>query len=152
MALLVCLPPRLANAHPLHTSIAEITADPSGRTLRAMIRVFADDFTLAATRHRGAGSTVLTDAAALAYLQTTFVLTDRSGRRLSLRACGARRAAELLWICVETNVPGGVAGTSLRNGVLCDLHSDQVNIVRSRMKGPASSLLFTRTTPARVLT
>lgn len=145
---------RAADAHPLHTTLTEVTTDATGRTLRAVIRVFADDFGRAVAR----GARVATrsgsadDAAALAYVQRTFVLTARDGRALPLRSCGIRRTADLLWVCVQADSPTGMAGTRVRNGMLCDLYEDQVNIVRVTSHGTTNSLLFTRNETAKPLT
>lgn len=145
---------RPADAHPLHTTLTEVTADASGRTIHAVIRVFADDLGRAIAR----GSRVpiapgsVNDAVALAYVQRTFVLAGRDGRPLPLRSCGIRRTADLLWICVQTESPAGMAGTRVRNAMLCDLYDDQVNIVRTTARGTTNSLLFTRSETAKPLT
>lgn len=145
---------RLADAHPLHTTLSEVTVDPSGRTIHVVIRVFADDFGRAVAR---AGRTPVSpgsanDAAGLAYVQRTFVLAGRDGRALTLRTCGVRRTGDLLWICVEAGAPAGVTGTRVRNAMLCDLYDDQVNIVRVTSRGATNNLLFTRSEPAKPLT
>lgn len=135
---------RLADAHPLHTSLTEIAVDGRGATIRVIIRVFADDFAKAATRADQAK--VVANAGAvstLAYVQRSFVLAD--GRRtLAMRTCGTRRSGELLWICLEADAPTSMARLRLRNALLCDLFEDQINIVRSTLTGAPRSLLFTR--------
>lgn len=139
-------------AHPLHTTVTEITSDPARRVVRAVIRVFADDFGKALGRpDRGASSAPVAEQAALAYLQRAFVLTGRNGRVMPLRSCGTRRTADLLWLCVEADSPTGLAGTRVRNAVLCELYDDQVNIVRTTAGGTASNLLFTRNATAKPL-
>lgn len=139
-------------AHPLHTTVTEITSDPARRVVRAVIRVFADDFGKALARpDRGGSSAPVAEQAALAYLQRAFVLTGRDGRVMPLRSCGTRRTGDLLWLCVETDAPTGLVGTRVRNSVLCELYDDQVNIVRTTAGGTASSLLFTRNATAKPL-
>jgi tetratricopeptide (TPR) repeat protein len=135
---------RLADAHPLHTSLTEIAVDGRGATIRVIIRVFADDFAKAATRADQAKVVANAgDVSTLAYVQRSFVLAD--GRRtLAMRTCGTRRSGELLWICLEADAPTSMARLRLRNALLCDLFEDQINIVRSTLTGAPRSLLFTR--------
>lgn len=142
-----------ASAHPLHTTLTEITTGASGRTLHAVIRVFADDFGRAVARggRSPASPGSADDAVALAYVQRTFVLAGRDGRVLPHRSCGIRRTADLLWICVEAASPGGLSGIRVRNAMLCDLYDDQVNIVRAISPGATNTLMFTRNESAKPL-
>lgn len=123
-----------ANAHPLHTTMTEITAGPAPGALHIVIRVFADDFQRASAPVGGD---------VMAYLRRTFVL--RSGARvLSLRPCGTRRSGELLWICVDASAPSANSPIELRDALLCELYDDQVNLVRSLVGTVPRSILFTR--------
>ena len=149
LMLALSFPARAAERHPLHTTLAEVTVDPSGRALRAVIRVFTED--LSRVVPGGAHSPASADAAGFAYVQSTFVLTDRAGRRIPLKSCATRRTADLSWICVEAALPAGVDGVRLRSSVLCDLYADQVNIVRVALRGRLDSMLFTRADGARAL-
>lgn len=140
--------PRLASAHPLHSTMSELTEDRAHGVVRAMIRVFADDFGTAAeraTRTRLPASLGASwDVAALNYVSTTFGFSDRSGRALPLRSCGTKRTADLLWICVEANSTDGLGALKVRNVMLSDLFDDQVNVVQASVGGARRSLLFTR--------
>ena len=149
-ALALFSPPRPLAAHPLHTTITELTEDRARGTVRAVIRVFADDFgTIVARRSRGAP---LSDATAFAYVSSTFSFTDRAGRILSVQSCGMRRTSDLVWVCVEARSPAGLALLSVRNAVMCDLFDDQVNVVQGTIGGSRRSLLFTRGDRAKRLT
>lgn len=142
VALALFSPHRPLAAHPLHTTITELTEDRAKGTVRAVVRVFADDFgTVVARRSRGAP---LTDANAFAYVSSTFSFIDRTGRTLSVQSCGIRRTADLVWVCVEARSPAGLAPLSVRNAVMCDLFDDQVNVVQGTVSGARRSLLFTR--------
>ena len=144
-AVLVGLPawPSDASAHPLHTTITEVTHQPARQTLRLMIRVFADDFERAVARQGRVQGGAVTDAATLAYLRSAVVVSQGS-RPLPLSACGSRRAGEVIWLCVETPAPANLAGVQLRVALLCEMFEDQVNIVRSLVGASPRSLLFTR--------
>lgn len=146
-AVLLALPITHADAHPLHTTLTELTEDRARGTVRATIRVFADDFGTAVARFaRGRALTPgpVWDAAAFGYVSTAFGFIDRAGRPMTLRSCGLRRSADLLWLCVETDSAEGLALLKVRAGLLCELFGDQVNVVQGMVGGSRRSLLFTR--------
>jgi hypothetical protein len=132
-------------AHPLHTTLTEITVDPSKHTVRAVIRVFADDIGAALVKRSGSkGAPVAaSDADATAYVLSELSIGDQSLRPVALRSCGVKRSGDLLWICLETG-PVDPKVVRVRNTVLCELFSDQVNIVQVSGAGVARSILFTR--------
>lgn len=121
------------SAHPLHTTMTELTEDRLHAVVRATIRVFADDF------GKAKGQT-----SELAYVASSFSFTDRSGRQLALRSCGTRSTGELLWICVEATSAEGLAALRVRNDMLTNLFDDQVNVVQGTVSGARRSLLFTK--------
>ena len=141
LGLLLFLPLRAAVAHPLHTTITELTLDAGGRKVRAVIRIFANDFDAAVAGPRRGP----TDAAARqAYLASRFVLRAADGRQIPLRWRGSRVTDDLLWIELEGDAPAGVRGGTVLSSVAADLFSDQVNIVKARYAGRERTLLFTR--------
>lgn len=145
---------RDARAHPLHTTLTELTEDRARGTVRATIRVFADDFGTAVARHarpRTLAPGAAWDAAAYAYVASAFTVAQRSGRVLALRSCGIRRTGEVLWVCVETTSATGLAPLTVRNAVLTDLFADQVNVVQATVAGARRSVLFTRGDRAKAL-
>ena len=130
MVIRVLLAALALNAHPLHTTITELTEDRSHGMVRATIRVFADDLGKA----RGGRPE-------LAYVVSKFAFTDRNGRPLPLRSCGTRRTGGLLWICVEAPSIEGLAPLRVYNIMLNDLFDDQVNVVQGAVGGARRSLL-----------
>ena len=151
----VTLSARPASAHPLHSTITELSEDRASGVVRATIRVFADDFGTAVARARkGVLPTTAGpqwDATALAYVATTFAFVDPAGRVLSMRSCGTKRTSDLLWICVEAVSPGGLAGLGVNNRMLSDLFDDQVNVVQASVGGARRSLLFTKGDRAKAI-
>ena len=146
--------PAIAYAHPLHSTITELTEDRAHGTVRGTIRVFADDFgTAVAHSRRGQplSAGAQWDAAALAYVASVFAFTDASGRTVTVHSCGTRRTADLLWICVEAPSATGLASLKVRNAILCDLFDDQVNVVQGTMAGSRRSVLFTKGDRAKPL-
>jgi len=139
-----------AAAHPLHTSLAEVINEPASRTFRVMLRVFVDDFataSLANGRARAgsgaAGSAEIPQSPYLAYVRSTFLVTDGRGRQISLVFCGWRRTGELVWLCFRGTAPKGPKGFLVTNNLLFDLYDDQINIVQATYGGRKATLLFT---------
>jgi hypothetical protein len=140
--------PRTADAHPLHTTLSELTVDPSHHTVRTVVRIFVDDLT-AGLSHQHPGTRLVPsgsaiEAQATAYVAGSLSILDRGGTAVALRSCGVRRNAELLWVCIEGNISGDGRDLSLRNAVLCDVFPDQVNIVQVGDGADKRNVLFTR--------
>jgi hypothetical protein len=133
---------RPIEAHPLHTSLAEITYDPAAKEIRVSIRVFMDDFSRAAAAYAAMKSAAATGSG-LMYARASFMIADRAGRVLSLASCGGKRVGDLLWICFHSSAPAGPAGFQVADKILFDLYADQINIVQATYGGKKVSLLFT---------
>jgi hypothetical protein len=126
------------HAHPLHTSVTEVVADPGG-AVRVAIRVYADDLSGAA-----AGSSVLPpDSAVARYVRGRFALRDRVDRPVILRWSGLTRYEDALVIRLVGRLPGGLPGARLANLLLTERFRDQVNVVRASWPGGSATLLFT---------
>jgi hypothetical protein len=139
--------PTKGAAHPLHTTLTEVTVDAASHSVRAVVRVFADDFGSAlARRARVAAPPVARawDAAASNYLSVTLAIADRANRPIALHSCGMRRSANLLWICLEGTTDESPRELRGRSSILCDLFDDQVNIVQLVSGAEKHSVLFTR--------
>jgi hypothetical protein len=154
-------------AHPLHTSLAEITYDPAAREIRVSVRVFVDDFSRASSAYAATKSAAATgsgqgatgngrrvtgngqrvtdknESPLLMYARASFMIADRAGRSLSLASCGGKRVGDLIWICFHTSAPSGPARFQVADRILFDLYADQINIVQATYGGKKVSLLFT---------
>lgn len=145
--------PAVARAHPLHTTLTDVTTDPVRGTLRMTIRVFADDFSAAAARHSGLEPPAdyrLADAVIARYVAARVQVVDAGGRRASLSWGGARREGEMIWITVHVPALRSLAGVRIGNALMLDVFDDQVNIVRAQAGSRRSSVLFTRGDRGRV--
>ena len=138
---------RPLGAHPLHTSLAELAYNPSARTVQVSLRVFVDDFSSAVLRGKPAAPdapvVVPADAAMFRYVTERFTLFDRAGRVVPLSWCGARRVGEQLFLCLRAPAAASPAGGRIRNTLLSELFTDQVNIVQASYGGRRRTLLFT---------
>jgi hypothetical protein len=154
VALACLLPAQRAFAHPLHTTLTEITEDRAHGVVRATIRVFVDDFGKSLERRARTvapiGSPVW-NSAAVSYAASVFSMSTKSGSPLALRSCGVTRTADVLWICLETTAASGAASLQVRNAMLCDQFEDQVNVVQATYAGSRHSVMFTRGDPAKPL-
>ena len=137
-----------ANAHPLHSTITELVLDPSRGTVRATIRVFADDLRSAVMRAARGRSVPpegpAWDAAVLAYATSVVSLRSARDQALALRSCGTRRTGDLVWLCLEGEMARDAGVLQVRNAMLCELFEDQVNVVQVTIGGTRRSLLFVR--------
>ena len=139
-------------AHPLHTTLAQVTADARAGTLDASIRVFAGDYALAVAKRNGAPAPAddrVSDAASFAYLAEAFRVEDAAGRPLPLFWCGSRREGDVLWLCVRT--AAAVSDARVEDRLLFELFDDQVNIVQTVSGDRKSSVLFTKGDGAKPL-
>lgn len=141
---IVCVA-RVAQAHPIHTTLAVLTPTSGGFTVT--IRAFADDFSAAVARFAGKrppGDSSATAGDVLRYVNDRFTVVDARGARIRLTSCGVRRAEELFWLCLRASVPPNGGEPRIGNQMLVELHPDQVNIVQVEVGGARSTLLFTR--------
>jgi hypothetical protein len=144
---LASLTPHRAFAHPLHTTLTEITEDRARGVVRATIRVFADDIDHSLKRGAHVPAPIGSpawNAAAISYAASVFTMSTKPGVPMPLRSCGVTQKADVLWICLEANAPSGAASLVVRNAMLCDQFEDQVNIVQATFAGSRHSVLFTR--------
>lgn len=129
---------RRSEAHPLHTTLAELTVRGDQRAAEVVVRVFADDL------QRGVGGRTAPDeSAAAGYVGRHFAARDPRGRPIAWTSCGQRRTDDLVWICLRAPVTDAMAGTELRVDIGCAIYDDQVNVVRVVSPRGRRTLLFT---------
>lgn len=134
----------VASAHPLHTTLAQLSYRPADRSVQVALRVFADDFDAAVAREKLTNPAVARAAyPALAYLGANFALQGADRRRIALRFAGTRRQGEVRWIYLRGPAPAGLAGGAIRNTLMFNFFDDQVNIVQTTIGKRKKSMLFT---------
>jgi hypothetical protein len=134
-----------AYAHPLHTTLSELTIAADG-SVQIVLRAFVDDFSAAVTRAPSRPGPVPTppDSAIARYLGETLVVTDASGRRVALAVAGTRRTGDLVWVTIRASAARMGVAPRLTNRVLFERWDDQVNIVQATVGSRRRTLLFTR--------
>lgn len=144
-----------AEAHPLHTSLAELTYDQKSGAVLLSLRVFVDDYTKAAVAYTQKHAQPVASASAVSPLVTyalaSFAMTDSHGRRVAFSSCGGKRVGDLMWLCFRGTIPGGAAGIRVSSQVLFDTFKDQINIVQASYAGRHANLLFTPGETAKAL-
>lgn len=151
---LVVRSPAFLRAHPLHTTISELSFRPATKEVRMAIRVFADDLSSAIVKRRGGRpqvNHVVADSDVLAYVRSTVTVVGTDGRALALASCGNRPMNDLLVLCFTAVAPGGPSTLRLRQGMLLELYDDQVNVVQTTYGRRRHSLLFTRSSATQAL-
>jgi hypothetical protein len=138
---------RVADAHPLHTTLVQLTYDERTHVLEGSIRVFAGDFAAAVAKRAGPKTPDddrIADAAAFGYVTNTLRFIDASGRVVPLTWCGSRRAGDVLWLCVRASSASPPNALKLSDQMLCELFDDQINIVQTVAGAKRASMLFTK--------
>ena len=133
-------------AHPIHSTLTEVSYDSDGDRVEVLIRVFADDFGSAVGRAHPGQPTPMAR-----YIASRLIIRDRRGQPIPLRWVEARRTDEVIWIRMRGTSPAGLRGATVRNELVFDLFDDQVNIVKARYRGEQHTLLFTRDARVRKL-
>jgi hypothetical protein len=137
-----------AEAHPLHTSLAELAYDPGTGAVQLSLRVFVDDFTRASiafqqkhasVRQASAGKS---ESPLVTYALASFVLNDSRNQRVSFASCGGKRVGDLMWLCFRGKAAPGSRFRVLSQ-VLFDNFKDQINIVQASSGDRRVNLLFT---------
>jgi hypothetical protein len=134
-----------ASAHPLHTSLAELSFDDRSGTVNVSLRVFADDFTAASLdfNSKSTSGSPLARTPLVAYAMAKFTLETATGRSIALVSCGGKRSGDLLWLCFRGRASGGASGTRVMSRILVEKYKDQINVVQASYGGRKASLLFT---------
>jgi hypothetical protein len=119
-------------AHPMHTTLTNVTYDRATAQVTAMVRAFAADVDQALKRRQQ------TDVSE--YARSAIRFRDEAGQSVPITWCGTRREGDVVWLCLRAPAPHGASGMTLTDTLLCDVFDDQVNIVMTEH----GSMLFTK--------
>jgi hypothetical protein len=135
--------PSIAVAHPLHTSLAQMTVDSRTGIVDVSLRVFVDDFTAATQQWMRRNSSRPGATLPIAYARASFIVRESTGRVLILRSCGEKRVGDLMWICLRGRLSPNATASAVLSRLLVEKFDDQVNIVQASYSGRRANLLFT---------
>ena len=143
--------------HAYHSTITELRYNAAKKQLELSVKVFTDDFEKAISQGQPTHVN-LTEAGprplvlATAYLQRTLQLSTPAGAPLQLQVLGMQAENDGYWFYCKAPLPGPISGVKLRQTVLLDAFSDQMNIVNIEAGGKKQSALFRAGHEQEVLT
>ncbi|SFQ74050.1 hypothetical protein SAMN04515668_4084 [Hymenobacter arizonensis] len=133
--------------HAYHSSLTELRYNAAKKQLELSVKVFTDDFEKALSEGQptpvslsAAGPRPL--ALASAYLQRTLKFSTAAGAPLPLQLLGMQAENDGYWLYCKVPLPGPVPSVQLRQGLLLDVFSDQMNIVNIEAGDKKQSVLF----------
>ncbi len=140
--------------HDFHTSIADVEYNAKNKTFEVILRVFSDDLEDDILRTMGKkiilkmGKDKTPDATLAKYLEKYFILKNRKTNSLTINYIARETNAESTLIYFEMltkdvgkEIPKNMF---LRNNVMIELFSDQVNIVNLAFQDKKTTLMFRR--------
>jgi hypothetical protein len=130
----------LATRHTYHSSILELRLNPAQQQVELALKVFTDDLESALSKGRPQHLS-LQDPRALpladAYVRDHLALTlpGTSARQpslpLTVQFIGMQPEKDAYWLYAKAKLPRTTTSFLLRNTILLDLFSDQMNIVNA---------------------
>jgi hypothetical protein len=151
-ALLLVLVPLLAWArHTYHSSILELRLNPQQQQVELALKVFTDDLENALSRGRPQHLSLqdpravpLADAYLRSHLELALPYTSSRQLRLplTLQFVGMQAEKDAYWLYAKAKLPRAATAIWLRNTVLLDLFSDQMNIVNAEGNNKKASELY----------
>ena len=152
LALLLLLLPLWALArHTYHSSILELRLNPNQPQVELALKVFTDDLENALSKGRPQHLSLqdpralpLADAYLREHLELALPYTSSRQPRLPLTVqfVGMQAEKDAYWLYAKAALPRAATAVWLRNTVLLDLFSDQMNIVNAEGNGQKVSELY----------
>lgn len=139
-----------ALAHDFHTSITDIKYNPRTQSLEVSLRVFTDDLENAVSKFTKTKVVYNSNSAEqqqqlYAYLQSKLTFELTKGKPLKYKLLGSEAETDAVWMYVEVPVKSSsLAQLYVKNAVLTEVFSDQMNIVNLNYKGKTESILLQR--------
>lgn len=143
----LCVFPLSVSAHRFHTSLTRIDYNDKEKLVEISIQTFTHDLEPALERMENVRrvnleKTPKIDELILKYLGERFVLKNKAGEQKRLRWVGMEQKTDAVWLYVEAEMPEGLAGASLENRILHEMHSNQINYVVARFDNSKTDLVF----------
>jgi hypothetical protein len=144
--LLLLLPLLALTRHTYHSSILDLRLNPQKQQVELALKVFTDDLESALSQGRPQRLSLQdprAQALAEAYLREHLALAlPAAGRQpqapLALQFVGMQAEKDAYWLYAKARLPRATTALWLRNTVMLDQFSDQMNIVNAE-SGPAKT-------------
>jgi hypothetical protein len=142
-SLLLVLPLLALARHTYHSSILELRLNPRQQQVELALKVFTDDLENALSKGRpqhlslqDPRAQALADAYLREHLELALPAAGRQPRQpLALQFVGMQAEKDAYWLYAKARLPRAATEIWLRNAVMLDLFSDQMNIVNAE-SGP----------------
>lgn len=143
---LLLLPLLALTRHTYHSSILDLRLNPQKQQVELALKVFTDDLESALSQGRPQRLSLQdprAQALAEAYLREHLALAlPAAGRQpqapLALQFVGMQAEKDAYWLYAKARLPRATTALWLRNTVMLDQFSDQMNIVNAE-SGPAKT-------------
>lgn len=141
---------RPALAHDYHASIADVRFNPRTQSLEVAVKVFMDDLEDALSKRfkskvEYSSSSEQVKKYLSDYLSANLAFEVEKGKPLQQRFVGSEEDADVVWMYVEVPVKkSSLPQLYVKNAVLTELFSDQMNVVNINYKGNTESVLLQR--------
>ncbi len=117
--------------HPLHSTHTEVREESGGR-LTVIVRAFTEDLRAAVVRQQGG----LSDSSLARYARSRLGLREAGGREIPWTWAGARLDGEMTYLTLTGTIRRGLSGATVRQEMLLEFFTDQVNVVQVRLPPP----------------
>jgi hypothetical protein len=139
-----------ANAHDFHTSITDIKYNPRTQAFEVALKVFTNDLENAVSKFTKSkiiynSSSPEQQQQLNSYLQSKLSFELAKGKPLKYKLIGSEAETDAVWIYVEVPVKSSsLSHLYVKNAVLTEIFTDQMNIVNLNYKGKTESALLQR--------
>ncbi len=137
-------------AHDFHTSITDIKYNPRTQAFEVALKVFTNDLESAVSKFTKSKIVYSSTSAEqqqqlYSYLQSKLSFEIAKGKPLKYKLVGSEAETDAVWIYVEVPVKNNsVSQLYIKNAVLTEVFTDQMNIVNLNYKGKTESALLQR--------
>lgn len=147
LALLLPLAGAAPALHAYHATLTELRYNAAKQQLEIAVKVFADDFEKALSQGQPAHVSLTEPgprplALTTAYLRRTLQVSTAAGATLPVQVLGLQAEKDGYWLYCKVALPGPLPGVQLRQAMLLEVFSDEVNIVNIEAGDKKQSALF----------
>ncbi len=144
--------------HDFHTSLTQMQFDPKTQTVEISIRLFTDDLETALTHENGGkpiqfGGQTRPDQLLERYVRRHFVMADAQRKPRPYTYVGYEQEADAQWVYIEMPASGAdpFKNIVIKQDILMDLFSDQVNLVNIQYKQQKKTVVFRNNQPVQAV-
>ncbi|CAM2011094.1 DUF6702 family protein [Acanthopleuribacter pedis] len=130
-------------AHRFHASLTQAEWNPKSNSLEVVVRVFANDIERAVSQAAGEKWRLddQNEAPLWAYVRDRFAFVH-NGKEVPFQPIGHESDVRTAWLYLEVPLSGPPTELALRNTLLIEINTDQVNTVNLKMGSETISRVF----------